>query len=137
MFTEHFSDGQHQVGRRSSHWKSALQFESNDSRYQHRYWLAKESCLSFNSANAPTKNSKTINHGGVRVSSNNCIGISAERSRNFPSHNHARQEFNIHLVNNSRSWRHNFELIKGGLAPTEESITLSITLVFDINVLFK
>ncbi len=43
----------------------------------------------------------------------------------------------IHLVDDSRSRRDNFELVKRALPPTEESIALVISLILDISVLFE
>ena len=36
-------------------WQLTGEFETNNSRNQHRYWLAKQSGLGFNSANAPAQ----------------------------------------------------------------------------------
>jgi hypothetical protein len=42
--------------------------------------------------------------------------------------------FEIYLMTNPRPRRHHFEIVEGGSAPFEESVTLGIALIFDFNI---
>ena len=53
------------------------------------------------------------------------------------THHNPCKTFQIHLMNNTRFRGHHFEVIKAVLAPTQKSVTLSISFKFKIRVVLK
>jgi len=104
---------------------------------EHRYGLAEHCCLGFNTANAPAKNTEAVNHRGVRVRADKRVGEGASLAVNFTRVRDTGKVLNVHLVNDSRSRRHNLEVIECRLAPTKELVALTIALVLKLDVAFK
>ena len=51
--------------------------------------------------------------------------------------NGLRQILKVHLMTNTSSWRHNPEVVKGGLAPLQEGVTFHVTLIFAVDIHLK
>ncbi len=75
LLAQHFGNRQNQIGCGRAFAELVLHAETNNLRDQHRDRLAQHGSLGFNSADAPAEYAQSINHRGVRVSSDQGIGI--------------------------------------------------------------
>ncbi len=75
--------------------------------------LPEHSRFCFDSADAPTDHAESIDHGRVRVRSDECVG-----KINAVAFEHAfREIFEIHLVHDADAGRHELESFKRLLSP--------------------
>jgi len=139
---EHFNNLEHEVSRRHTFRHFAGQFEANDFRDHHRDRLAEHGSFRLNAADTPTKNRQAIDHGGVavcahagvRVGHFNCLGRTVFFSA---GPNSLGQIFQVHLVTDTGSRRHNAEIIKCLAAPTQELIAFLVAFIFQVHVFLK
>mmetsp|Transcript_68522 Transcript_68522/g.79819 ORF Transcript_68522/g.79819 Transcript_68522/m.79819 type:complete len:344 (+) Transcript_68522:358-1389(+) len=69
--SEHLGDGKDQISGSNILSEFSSKLETNDFRQDHGNSLSEHDRLGFNTSNTPTDNTETIDHGGVRVSSDN------------------------------------------------------------------
>ena len=135
--TQHLGDRKHQVGGGHAFRHFTREFETNDFRYQHGNGLAQHGRLCFDAANTPAQYTDTVNHRGVRVGAYERIRVSPVFTVHIGGPNTLSEIFKVHLVTDTRTGRHNAEIIKGGLAPAQESVAFAIALHFDFYVIVK
>jgi hypothetical protein len=70
--------------------------------------LSKHNCFCFNTANTPTCDSKTVDHGCVGVSSNDWVGV----EETLVIKDNTSQVLQVNLMDNTRAWRDNFEVVE-------------------------
>ena len=92
--------------------------------------LAEHAGFGFNAADAPCHDTDTVDHGGVRVSTEH--GIGEPHAVFFPDA--ARQVFHVDLVDDAVAGRNNTHGFEGTLCPFDETIALGIALEFDFLV---
>ena len=68
--TQHLDTSEDQVSSGGSLGKISVQVEANDLRKHHGDGLSKHDSLSLDTTDTPTSDSKTVDHGCVRVSAN-------------------------------------------------------------------
>ena len=68
--TQHLDTSEDQVSSGGSLRKISVQVETDDLRKHHGDGLSKHDSLSLDTTDTPTSDSKTVNHGCVRVSAN-------------------------------------------------------------------
>ena len=132
--TQHFGYRQHEICCGCTFLETAGQLESNNIRYEHRNGLAEHRRFRLDAANAPTEDAKTIDHRRMRVGSNYGVRISTTLVVLLCIENDPRQVFKVDLVDDSGVWRHDAEVFKCSLAPSQERVTLLVTLEFDFVV---
>ena len=135
FLAQHFHNFQHKVSACRAFHHCARQFKANHFGDQHRDRLTKHRGLCLDTANAPSQNSRAIDHGGVAVCANKRIRIGDQIAVLIHIRpNRFGQIFKVHLVTNPRSRRHNAEIIKRVLTPFEKGITLHVALIFAIHI---
>src|SRR5215467_8312262 len=103
-----------------------MELEAHDRRNQHRERLAEHGGFRFDAADAPAEDAEAVYHGGVRVRADQRIGKGTPRSGFTPGANDAREIFQVHLAADTRVRRHDFEILKGLLAPAKKGVALDI-----------
>ncbi|CAB4613174.1 unannotated protein [freshwater metagenome] len=134
VLTKHLGDGQDNVSCGHAGRNLSGQLETNNLWNQHRNRLTKHCGLGFDTANTPTKNTKTINHGGVRVGTYTAVWVSLKLAANFTRHNGACKVFDVYLVHDTGARWNYFEVVECRLAPTKELVALTIAVVLELNV---
>mmetsp|Transcript_2226 Transcript_2226/g.2889 ORF Transcript_2226/g.2889 Transcript_2226/m.2889 type:complete len:232 (-) Transcript_2226:68-763(-) len=96
--------------------KLSSQSESNDFWEDHGDGLAEHHGFSFDTSDSPTSYSQSVDHGCVRVSSNERIWVQhAIRFEYYSS-----KIFQVHLMDDTTSWWDNKEVLEGALSPLQE-----------------
>ena len=95
-----------------------MQFKSHNLRYQHTDGLTQHCRFSLNPADPPTQNAKSIDHGGMRVGTHNCVRIGLKQAIHLLTEYNTSQVLHINLVNNARCWRHDAEVTESLLTPS-------------------
>jgi hypothetical protein len=68
--SQHGDAGQDQIGSSGLRRQVTRKFETNNLRKNHRYGLSKHNRLCLNTAYTPSDNAETVDHGSMRVGSN-------------------------------------------------------------------
>merc|ERR1712166_1113311 len=109
-------------------WKITNESKTNDLRKHHCNLLTKHDRFSFNTADTPAYNTKTIDHSGMRIGTDNGVGV--EHIIFFK--NNTCEPLKIDLMNNTVAWRYNSEIVKGLLTPLEERKSLLIAVELNL-----
>ncbi len=134
MGAEHLRDREHQVGSGGAFGQATHQLKAHDLRDEHGGGLPQHGRFGLDSAHAPAQDSQPIDHGGVTVGTKHRVGIGPGLAVFLLDHDHARQVFQVDLVDNARAGRHHFEPVEGGLAPAQECIPLLVAVELDLAV---
>lgn len=108
-FAEHLYASESQISGSCVLRELTDESESDNLGKDHGDCLTKHDSLGFNATNTPSGNSETINHSGVRVSSDD--GVWVEKSVSVE--NDACEVLQVDLMDNTRAWRNNVEVVKG------------------------
>ncbi len=127
LLAQHLRNGEDQVGRRAAFVQFAVQLEANHRRQQHGNGLAEHAGFGFDPAHAPAEHAESVDHGGVRIGSNQRIGVCLS----IPAEYHRCQVFEVHLVHDARIGRHHAEIAERGLAPAQQHVALAVALEFE------
>lgn len=128
--SEHIDAGQDKIGGSGTLRKVTGELETDDFRKDHGDGLTQHHGFSLNTANTPTGNTETVNHGGVRISANN--GVRVEQV--VALHNNAGEVLKVNLMDDTRAWGHDAEVVEGLGAPLEELEALTVTVEFHLLV---
>ena len=60
VLTQHFGDGQDNVGCGGARWDFSGEFETNNAWHKHGNWLTKHGCFGFDTANTPAENTQPL-----------------------------------------------------------------------------
>ena len=137
LAAQHLRHRQHQVGGGDAFFQFAAEFKTHHFRDQHRHWLAEHRGFGFNAAHAPAQDTQAINHGGVGVGTDQCVGERVSTAVFVLGPDCPSQVFQVDLMADSGAGRHDAEVVKGILAPAQERITFTVAFHLNINVLFK
>ena len=108
--------------------------------HAHNFWgeeihgLAEHSCLGFDATNTPTDNTQTIDHGRVRVSTDERVGIIDHTVCVWSGKHPLREILEVHLVNDADTGRHNAEGLECLLSPFEKLVPLAVALEFHVQI---
>lgn len=94
----------------------AVKVETNNLRKDHGNCLAKHDSFSLNSTNTPSGDTETIDHSGVRVSADNGVGV----EHVVAVEDNTGEILEVDLMDNTRAWRNNLEIVEGLGAPLKE-----------------
>lgn len=130
--TEHLDASEHQVSSGSALRKFILKMETDDLGKHHGDGLAEHDGFGLNATDTPTGNAETIDHGSVRVSADDGVGV----EETVAVESNASKVLQVDLMNDTRAGRNNLEVVKGTSAPLEELEAFAITLEFKNLVLF-
>ncbi len=136
--TQHFGDGQHQVGGGDAFTQLAADLEADDLGNQHGDRLAKHGRFRFDTAHAPAQYPKAVDHGGVGIGAHQGVRVGVGVAvLGFGRPHTLGQVFQVHLVADTGARWHHAEVVEGFLAPAQELVTLPVALVLDFHVLFE
>src|SRR5579859_3480046 len=128
LLAQHLRDGEDEVGGGGAFLQTTFQFESDHLRQEHRDRLAEHAGLGFDSADAPTDDAESVDHGGVRIGTHDGVGIGERWRLPRITKHHGGEIFEIYLVHDAGVGRHHAEVLKRFLAPAQEGIALLIAL---------
>ena len=132
---KHGGDGEHQVGRGGALGERALEADADDVRDPHGDRLAEHRRLGLDPAGAPAEDGEAVDHRGVAVGSDEGVGkgdVAAAGAGRGP--HRARQVFQVDLVADAGSGRHDAEIVEGALAPAQKGVAFAIARHFDSHV---
>src|SRR5438270_7358429 len=135
--TQHLCHCEDKVGGSCSTGERPREAHTNNFWSEQIKRLTQQDRLGLNTANPPTKDTKTVNHGSMRVGTNECIRKSYRLAIFLPGHHDGSQVFQVHLVNNTRSRRDNPEIAESLLPPAQQGIAFAIALIFTLNIACK
>ena len=130
MFTEHLHNSQGHVGRGHARVEVADQSDTYNIGCEHVDWLPQHDSFCFNAADAPSKNTQTVDHGGVGIRSDKCV---CEPNTFFLASN-ACQILQVDLVNNTTRRWDCLEVGQRLLTPLQERVPFHVSMVFDVEV---
>jgi hypothetical protein len=84
--------------------------------------LAEHRRLGLDPANTPSDHPEAVDHGGVRVGADQCVGIQVA----VLLQDAAREKLEVHLVANAKARRDDSQAGKGLRAPLEESVPFMV-----------
>jgi len=121
--TELLDNSEDQIGGGGVLGEVSVKSETNDLREHHGDSLAKHDGFSLNTTNTPASNAETVNHGGVRVSADNGVGVEETVAVEHGS----REVLEVDLMDNTGARGNDAEVIEGLGAPLEELEALAVT----------
>ena len=130
VLAQHVGDGQHHVGGGDAGLDLTGQFEADDAGDQHRHRLAQHGRLGLDTAHTPAQHAQAVLHGGVTVGADAGVGVCDA----VAFHHHARQIFDVDLVDDAGPGRHHLEVVERSLAPAQELVALAIALIFEFDI---
>jgi hypothetical protein len=104
-------------------WQLASQSEANNLWQHHGNGLTEHDRLCLNTTDSPSGNTEAIDHGGVRVSSNDRIVV----EQAIAIEDDASEVLKVDLMHDTRAWRNDLEVVKGFRTPFEELEALSVS----------
>jgi hypothetical protein len=134
FLAQHLRYGEHQIGGCAALRQPAFELESDDFGKQHRDGLAEHARLGFNAPDAPAHHTQAVDHGGVRVGSDQRVGVREYGRLLSIGEDHRREILQIHLVHDAGVGRHHAKILKGLLTPAQERVALLIALKFEQRV---
>ena len=108
-------------------WQISHKFEADNLGEHHRDLLSEHDRLSLNASDTPTDDTKTIDHGRVRVSANNRIGI----EDTILLEDNPGEPLKVNLVDDTVARRDDSEVGEGRFAPLQEGKALAVPVEFD------
>jgi hypothetical protein len=108
-------------------WKISFKSETDNLWADHGDGLTEHNRFSFNTTNTPSGNTKTIDHGGVRVGTNNGAVVKEAISL----HDNSGKILKVDLMDNTGAWWDDLEVVEGRGAPLQELESFSISLEFN------
>ena len=127
---EDLRDREDEVGRGRAFRERARQPEADDLRDEHRDRLAEHRGLGLDPADAPAEDAEPVDHRRVRVGPD-------ERVREGDAValvDDAREELEVHLVDDAGARRHDLEVVERALAPAQERVALAVALELELGV---
>jgi hypothetical protein len=113
----------------------AGQLEAHDLGDQHGDGLAQHRRLGLDPADAPAKDGKAVDHGGVAVGADEGVGVGDEVAVLVGvGPDGLREVFQVHLVADAGAGGHDAEVVERLLAPFQEDIAFHVPLIFAVDV---
>src|SRR6266487_6807670 len=134
MLTQHLRDGQHKIGRGGTFRQGSGETHANYFWCEQVDGLSQQYSLSLDTTHAPTQHTQAVDHGCMRVGTNQRIGIGNLSAILLFRHDNRGQVLQVDLVHNTRSRRYDAEIAESLLAPAQQGIALTITLVLTFHV---
>ena len=136
FLAQHLGHGQHEVGCGRALAQLALDAEADDLRDEHGNGLSEHGRLGLDTADAPSQNAQSVDHGGVRVGADQRVGI-CQRLVGFTlrsDKDDASKVFKINLVDDAGVRRHDGEVLERRLAPAEKCVAFLVALKLQLGV---
>jgi hypothetical protein len=119
---------------RSISVKLAVELESHHRWNEHRNRLAQHRCFRLDPADAPSKDAKAVDHRGVRIGSNQRVGVGVGLLADDFREDSLRQILEVDLVDDSSVRRHYAEVVQRLLSPAQKRVALLIPLELEVGV---
>ena len=130
-FAKHFGDGEDEVRCGDAWLERTGEVDTDHIGGEEVNRLSQHPGFGFNPANAPADDSKTIDHRGVGVGSNE--GIRVEEAI-IGGKNTLCEVFEVYLVDDTNAWWNDAKCVKGLHPPLHELVALCVALEFDFHV---
>ena len=131
MLAQHLSDRQHQIGRRRALGQLAGEAHADHLRQEHADRLPEHGGFGLDPADAPAQAAESVDHRGVRIGADQGVGIRLA----VRGHDHAREKFEVDLMDDAGVGRHALEVVERLLSPLEEPVALAVAGKFEVGVL--
>src|SRR3984957_4593879 len=126
VLAQHLGDGENEVGGSGAFFQFSAQFHTDNLWDEHGNRLAQHGSLGFDTADAPAQYAQAVDHGGVRVGADECVGIGSFLSVDVVDENDAGQELKIDLMNDARVRGNDCKIAESGLSPAQKAITFFV-----------
>ena len=91
-------------------------------------------CLGLDTADSPADHTQAVDHGGVGIGADACVGIGLENAVDDSREDDPGQMLDVDLMDYAGSRGNHLEIVEGGLAPAQELVALTVASVFDLGV---
>jgi len=113
----------------------ASEVDPDDFRGEEGEWLTEHSRFGFDSADAPTHDAETVDHGGMGIGADERVGVSEEGTVGlFFGKNTTGKVLEVNLVNDDDAWRDDAERLESLLAPLKEFVALAVAFKLVLHV---
>ena len=130
MCSEHFGDGEHEVGCGGSFGQFSGQLEPDDFGCEHVDGLSEHHGFGFDATDSPTDDSQPVDHRGVAVGPDQAVGV----GDSVLDHDNAGEIFEVDLVNDPGGWWDNAKIVEGLLSPAKEPVAFLVAFEFSFDV---
>ncbi len=142
VLSEHLGHRQHQIGGGDALAQFAGQAHADHLGDQHRHRLAEHRRFGLDAAHAPAQHRQAADHGGVAIGADQRIGKGigdglALLVLAFARPDGLGEVLQVDLMADAGVRRHDPEIGKRLLAPTQKSVALFVALVFDGDILLE
>ena len=128
--SEDLRDREHEVGGRRRLRQRTRQAEADDLRDEHGDRLAEHGGLGLDPADSPAEDAEPVDHGRVRVRPDERVG----KGDTAALVDDAREELEVHLVDDPGARRHGLEIVERSLSPAQERVALAVSLELELGV---
>ena len=131
---KYFRDGQHQVRGRDAGPQPARELEADHVGRKDANRLAEHHPFGLDAADAPAEHAQAVDHRRVAVGAHDRVGHRHRTAFVLAQADAFRQIFEIHLMDDAGAGRHDAEIAKRLLPPTQEFVPLAVALELDVDV---
>src|SRR5512140_972580 len=111
-----------------------MQFKANHIRKEHIHRLTEHDRFGFDPADAPANHAQSVDHGGVRIGADQCVGESERSTFNEALKYHLGKVFQVDLVDDTGGRWNDAKVAEGFLTPLKEFVALPVALELDLRV---
>ena len=130
-----FGNGEDEIGGRRALEHPAGETKPEDLRDQHRNRLAEHGGFCFDPADTPPDDTEAVDHGGVRVGTDQGIGITQGGAiGRLPRHDDAGEVFEVDLVHDTGVGRHDPKVVERILPPSQKRVPLPVARELELGV---
>ena len=137
MLPQHLGDGEHEIGGGNAFAEFTAQFKAHHIRDQHRDRLAQHRGFRLNTADAPAQYAQAVDHRGMRIGTDQRIGPGNPFAVLLFTPDRFAKVFEVNLVANTGTRRHDAEAAERLLSPAQENVALMVTFHLKAHVFLK
>lgn len=134
FFAQHLCEGEDSVGGRGPLGQLAFEAHAHHLGNEHADGLSQHGGFGLNTAHPPAQNPQAVNHGGMRVCTDEAVAIELLVG---PEEGHLCEVFEVDLVANAGVRGDGAEVLEGFLAPFEEGIALLVSFKLEGDVVVE
>src|SRR2546421_3198352 len=134
---QHLRHSQHEIGGRRTIRQRACQPHADDLWCEEIERLSEQYSFRFYTAGTPAEDAQAVDHGGMRIGANQCIGKSNDVAVLLLCHYHRGEVLKVHLVDDAGARRHDTKIAERLLPPAQQGITLTVAFVLSLDVASK
>ena len=129
---QHLGDREDQIGGGDPAAQLAFELNADHVGGQQIDRLSKHAGLGFDASHPPAQHTDSIDHGGVAVGADQCIGVVDVVARVMVYT--TRQVFEVDLVDNAKAGGHDAKRVECLHSPLHELVTFLVALKFELHV---